>query len=147
MTNTIKTQITLISPTDKIVVPLQIKFNDCDTEMKLAYNGIQYTGKGSDYLWEDAFANLQKELPKEVKLACCMTCRHGNMCPYGNKPNELFCTKDISVNSKIDMCDLFDKTDAYNERKVFSCGFCDEFAYQSETFYTYKDYLYQLHKE
>ena len=51
MTNTNKTTITLIFLADRIVVPLQIKFNDCDTEMNFTYKGIQYTGKGSDYLY------------------------------------------------------------------------------------------------
>ena len=60
-------------------------------------------GYGKDYLWADAFADLQKNLPNNVKMRCCMTCRHGNMCPVGNKPGELFCTKDVSITQKSDL--------------------------------------------
>lgn len=146
-------QITLISPTDKTTVPAQIYYDDDEdamnpsSEINLIYNDIKYQGKGTDYLWVDTFADLQSKLPHDVKLACCMTCRHGNMCPYGNKENQLFCTKDIMIGSKIDMCDLFDKTDTYYEREVFSYGYCDNFAYQSDDFYTYNDFLYQLYKK
>ena len=72
-----------------------------------------------------------------------MTCRHGNMCPYGNIENQLFCTKDLKISNKEDMCHLFDTTDI-EKRKVSSFNYCDNFAYQSKDYYTYNDYLYQL---
>ena len=64
------------------------------------YNGEQLWGQGKDYLWVDAFANVQKQLPDGVLLKCCMTCRHGNMCPYGNEPGKLFCTKGLFCDKK-----------------------------------------------
>lgn len=149
MNKTIKALITLVSPLNKTLVPIQIDYDE-DTnlsEITIIYNSVKYQAKGKDYLWNDTFANLQKMLPKDVKITCCMTCRHGNMCPYGNTVNELFCTKDLTVNSKEDMCDLFDKTDPYSKCRVFSFNCCDDFIYQSNDYYTYNDFLYHLQKK
>ena len=65
--------------------------------------------------------------------------------PLGIK--DLFCTKDIRITSKEDMCNLFDQTNPFEERSVASLDFCDGFVYQSEEHYTYNDYLYQLNKK
>ena len=42
------------------------------------------------------------------------------------------------------MCDLFDQTDPFQERVVASFDCCDDFIYQSDDYYTYNYYLYQL---
>lgn len=112
----------------------------------VTYKGKEIWAQGTDYLWVDAFANLEKRLPDGVAIKCCMTCRHGNMCPYGNWPGELFCTKDLIIGSKDDMIDLFDKEDEntmdLRKRKVTdSCG---EYCHQSWDYYTYNDYLYYV---
>jgi len=90
-----------------------------------------YWGQGYDYLWIDAFADLQKHLPEGVFLKCCLTCRHGNFCPGENKVNEVFCTKDASIVRK-------------NAKQYFHL--CDDFQPQSKDFYTYNDYLHSLKK-
>ena len=82
-----------------------------------------------------------------MPLKGCMTCRHGNMCPYGNKENQLICTKDITITSKEDMLDLFDQTDPFEERAVTSLDFCEDFVCQSDDYYTYNDYFYQLSRK
>ena len=116
----------------------------------IEYEGNEIWGRGKDYLWVDAFANLQKQLPEGVILKCCLTCRHGNMCPYGNMPGEIFCTKDCVITSKKDMCDLYTRELLDNEkiknriRSYFN--FCEEYQHQSWEFYTYNDYLYELDK-
>ena len=115
-------------------------------EINLSYNGMLYRAEGTEYLWEDAFANLQKNLPHNVKLACCMTCQHGNMCPCGNEENQLFCTKDASIASKDDMIKLIYEDASFFGRKVASINYCKDFMYQSDDFYTYNDYLYYLKK-
>lgn len=149
----IQTQIILISPLGKTVVPMQIAYNDDEdaidpvSEISLVYNDIKYQGNGTNYLWVDTFVDLQRKLPDDVKIACCMTCQHGNMCPYGNATNELYCTKDLLIKNKVDMCNLFDSTDAYSKRKIFSCDYCDDFVYQSDDYYTYNDYLLLLNEE
>lgn len=109
-----------------------------------SYNGVEYRGTGTDYLWIDALANLQKALPKDVILKCCVTCRHGNQCPFGDKPNEVFCTKDVNIHHKYDL-DFY--TTDYNERDKRSrqyCDVCEEYKSQSDNYYTYNDFLYHL---
>lgn len=110
------------------------------------YNGKDYWGRGNDYLWMDAFADLHRQLPEGVSLKCCLTCRHGSLCPTGNEENELFCTKDVTINQK---SDLYFYTEDRGEREKRSrqyCSVCEDFRPQSEDFYTYNDYLDFLKK-
>jgi hypothetical protein len=110
------------------------------------YNSKEYCGYGDDYLWIDAFADLQRKLPEGVFLKCCLTCRHGNLCPVGNDVNEVFCTKDVLITQK---SDLFFYTEDEVERAKRSkqyCGLCEDYQPQSEDFYTYNDYLCFLQK-
>lgn len=153
MKKTIETQITLISSSGKTIVPMKINYDDDEdaikpeSEINMIYNSIEYQGKGEDFLWVDTIADLQHKLPQDTKIACCMTCQHGSMCPYGDAANELFCTKDLTIQNKEDLCQLFVKTDPYAERKVSSFNYCDDFVYQSNEYYTYNDFLYELHKK
>lgn len=110
----------------------------------IKYQNKDYLGCGNDSLWVDAFADLQKKLPTDVTLKCCLSCRHGNMCPVGNQPNELFCTKDVHIAQK---SDLFFYTEDYAEREKRSKKYtdvCANYQPQSEDCYTYTDYLYYL---
>ena len=152
MKKSIQEHITLLSPTDIIIAPIQINYdNDEDAanpvEINLTYNGVIYQGKGTDHLWVDAFAALQNRLPKGIKLACCMTCRHGNMCPYGNVENQLFCTKGLEITGKDDIIELFSSTKPFDKRLVASFDSCEDFVYQNDEYYTYNDYLYELRKK
>ena len=153
MKKMLQCNIPLLTPIGKVMVPIQITYEDNEditdpkSEINLLYDGVEYSGSGSDHLWTDTFADLQMKLPKDVKIACCMTCQHGNMCPYGNKENELVCTKGLIITSKEDMCNLFDQTDPFEERAVASLDGCDAFIYQNEEYYTYNDYLDQLRKK
>ena len=90
MKKQIEASISLLSPKGKTTAPVRIYYDDNDVadtsvEINLTYNNTLYQGNGIDYLWGDAFADLQKKLPDDIKIACCMTCHHGNMCPYGNR--------------------------------------------------------------
>ena len=112
----------------------------------IKYNGQELWGRGHDHLWVDAFADLQKQLPQDVTIKCCLTCRYGNMCPVGNKPDELFCTKDVLITQK---SDLYFYTEDDTEREKRSRGYtciCGEYQSQTENYYTYNDYIYQLNK-
>ena len=148
--HTINAKLTLIAPNEKVQVPTQIIYErDDDTallssEIHLTYNGIHYCGKGTDYLWTDTFANLQKQLPDDVTVACCMTCRHGNLCPYGNEQNQLFCLKDTVVHNKEDVLALFDNDDIYDKGSLPCCHYCADFEAQSKEYYTYNDYAFHL---
>jgi len=148
MKKIIESQIFVLSKTNKVSVPVKISYTDNEVEIILKYNNIEYCGTGRDYLWVDAFANLQRKLPHGIFLACCMTCRHGTMCPYGNKENQLYCTKDVKITSKDSVIELMDDKghDSFFERAVSSIHCCDDFIYQSDDCYTYNDYLYHLQK-
>lgn len=145
--------IPLLTPTGTVIVPIKILYSDNEattnpeSQISLLYDGIEYKGTGADFLWEDAFADLQMQLPGEIKIACCMTCCHGNMCPYGNSENQLFCTKGLKVTSKEDLCNLFDQSALFAEGMVTSLDYCDGFIYQSDESYTYNDFWYQLKKK
>ena len=147
MKKIIESQIFVLSKTNKVSVPIQICYTNVDVEITVSYNDTEYCAKGKDHLWVDAFADLQAKLPSNTQLACCMTCRHGNMCPYGNRENQLFCTRDLVISSKGDMIDLFNNTDPYAERVVSSIKYCEVFIYQSKHSYTYSDFLYHLEKK
>jgi len=114
--------------------------NASSVSVRVKYGEKEIYGYGKDYLWADAFAAVQKKLPNNVKLQCCLTCRHGNMCPVGNKPGELFCTKDVTVTQK---SDLFFYTEDDNERAKRSRDYtecCENYQEQSDDFFTYNDY-------
>ena len=153
MKKVLRAKVPLLTPNGKTMVPIVIAYDDSEvienpkSEITLFYNKMEYKGCGADYLWTDTLADLQMKLPNDVKLACCMTCRHGNMCPYGNEVNQLFCTKDITITSKEDMLDLFDQTDPFEERAVASFDFCEDFVCQSDDYCTYNDYFYQLSRK
>lgn len=151
-----KRQVHLVAPEGDQLIDVRIICHDEDVYFKqvlekapiinvgIKYNGQELWGRGKDYLWVDAFADLQKQLPQDVTIKCCLTCRHGNMCPVGNKPDELFCTKDVFITQK---SDLFFYTEDDAEREKRSCGYtcvCDEYQPQTDDYYTYNDFLYQL---
>lgn len=83
----------------------------------IKYNGKELWGRGADYLWIDAFVNLQEQLPDGVTIKCCLTCKHGKFCPVENQLGELFCTKDVLFNEK---SNLFFYTEDETERAKHS---------------------------
>lgn len=113
----------------------------------VSYNGRDNFARGEDdYLWLDAIAALQNQLPIGVTIKGCVTCRHGNLCPTGNNPDEVFCTKDVSIAQKRD---LFFYTEDPAERTKRSREFfysCENWQPQSEEFYTYNDFYDLLNK-
>ena len=115
--------------------------NNPSVSICVKYKGKEFMGCGKDYLWADAFANLQKLLPDDVLLKCCMTCRHGNMCPYGNEPGKVFCAKDVIITSKEDVCELFDSETYRMDDKIKNVtDSCCEYDPQSKGYYIYNDY-------
>lgn len=108
------------------------------------YGGADIWGYGKDYLWVDAFADLQKKLPVGVNIKCCLTCRYGNMCPAGNWPGEIFCTKEVEITQKSDLF-FYTVDDAEREKRIHECtDICDKYCKQSDEYYTYNDYLHDL---
>ena len=156
LNQTYKNQLTLGTPIGNISIDSTVTFPDEDVyhlsentddltvSVGLNYHGSEYWGYGKDYEWLDAFADLQKKLPDGFTIRCCLTCRHGNTCPFGNLPGEFFCTKDLDIKQKND---LFFCTGDDNERKKRSryySYFCNDYAEQSKDYFTYNDYLYYL---
>ena len=123
------------------------KENAIDTEItvKMEYLGKEYVGRGKSLEWTDAFADLQKKLPSDVQLKCCLTCRHGTLCPYGNIPNYILCSRSETIESKDDVIDWLYRTDV-EPMKRSSFQSCAHFAFADEKYYTYNDFLYYLKK-
>ncbi len=148
----------LITPAGEEETEIHIVYHEEDTcfqgeldkgptvSIGVKYNDEQLWGQGKDYLWVDAFANVQKQLPVGVFLKCCMTCQHGNMCPFGSEPGKIYCTKDFIINSKEDMCNLFNYDERFRTAEMIKnvAHSCDEYRHQSNDYYTYNDYLYYL---
>lgn len=147
--------IKLKTSVDLVTVPLKVireyldnsqPLEDRDpiyVQLVLCYGNHEYSGRGEDFLGSDALADLQKSLPANIKIECCMTCCCGNMCPYGNAPGTLFCSKGYTINSKEDLLKYFDG-DRPALPEVNSNSFCKEFIYQSSGYYTYNDFKYYL---
>ena len=147
MKKIIESQITLLSHSGNTISPIRICYDDDEVEISLEYSGTRYQGMGTDFMWADAFWDLQRKLPDGTSLACCMTCKHGNMCPYGNVENQLFCTKDALITSKHDMIDLIYRDKSFYDRVVATFDYCNDFVCQSDDHYTYSDYYYLRKKD
>lgn len=154
-------EITLMTPNGEQRTSLHIECHEEDmydqgklVKAPIVSAGIKYQdremwGHGKDYFWVDAFADLQKQLPDGACLKCCLTCRHGNMCPFGNKPGEIFCTKGVEITSKNQLCDWFNREELSGgiQNRIRSyADTCEDHKPQSHGFYTYSDYLYELEK-
>ena len=106
-------------------------------------NGVWYWGFGKENTGSEAYADLQKNLPEGIFLKCCLSCRHGNQCIYGNMPDELFCTRDRVITQKQDLRD--DDHSLYiQERKRRYADCCQDWEAQDDHYYTYSDYPYFL---
>lgn len=91
---------------------------------------------------EDAIVYLQSVLPQNISLVCCMSCRHGNFCTYGNNDDEIFCLKGFTPKNKSDVCDLFSNHfNLIKEKSRRFLDFCKEYApIDDATYYTYNDW-------
>ena len=90
---------------------------------------------------ELAIKNLQKILPENIKIACCQSCRYGNFCPYGDNENEVFCLKDMRINNKNDVCDIFSLNENYKAWSRKLLDFCTNYKPISKNeYYTYNDW-------
>lgn len=112
----------------------------------IKFEGKEFRGHGKDYLWVDALASLQQQLPKGISLKCCLTCRHGNFCPFGSEPGTIFCTKDKTFESKEDVCNLFivESETIWSQRIKKYADTCESYERLSKSHYTYNDFLHYL---
>lgn len=136
------TFITLLVNGKNIVVPIYISDEelavDAKVTIEIIYNDVKYIGVGKELNWVDAFADLQKKLPNGVVLKCCMSCKYGNLNLYGNIPNQVICSKNIS--SKDDLLEYL-YTGDYNQNEQKSTDVCENFDLANKEYYTYNDFL------
>ena len=64
MRKILRCEIPLLTPDGKVLTPIQIVYDDTEiianpsSEITLSYNGNEYKGYGTDYLWLDTLDNL-----------------------------------------------------------------------------------------
>ena len=149
MKKTIEKQILILSPDGIVSAPITVEYRDGDgfsSEVRSELNKKTFRGVGESRGLEQAFADLEKNLPENCSLRCCMVCRHGNFCPFGGAPGQLFCTKDKVINSKDDMIALFSDKSAFG-REVFAADNYGDFVRQDRDHYTYNGFLYYCFKD
>lgn len=110
---------------------------------RLQFDDEEYIGQGMDYLWMDALADLQRQLPQGTFLKCCLSCRYANQCPTGSLPNELYCTKDASIRKKQDLFPYTQGEEASRRLRQYG-SLCPDYQAQSPDYFTYNDYPYLL---
>ncbi len=143
-------QIHLSTPTGDVILIADIVYhsknilvtdeNAESMSIKIIFNEREYIGIGTEYPWMDAFTNLQKQLPENVNIKGCINCRYGNMCPVGNAPFEVFCTKDLIITQKEDLFFYTeDITESKNRSREYT-GLCESYEKQSKSYYTYTNY-------
>ena len=146
----ITTKINIISDDIEQSLDLFISFDNDDEDktsqmiIRTNYQGKDIIAIGTHYPYDDAFSDLQNKLPKNVQIKCCVACCHGNQCPVGNAPNEVFCTNDVQISSKSD-CFYYTEDEFEREKRSRRYwDFCDDFCPQNESEYTYSTYFYFL---
>ena len=61
------------------------------------------------------------------------------MCPGGNVPNALFCTKDVVIEKKSDLRFYTEDHAERVKRARTYCDLCADFRPRSDEYYTYND--------
>ena len=116
-------------------------------KLKAYINGVEYISSREFEIMEFAVIDFQKALPKNIQIAGCQACRHGNFCPYGDNENEIYCLKDYQPKNKMDVADIInnDKIFALPKHELLYC--CEEYQKIDETYYNYNDWDYYFKKQ
>jgi HAD superfamily hydrolase (TIGR01509 family) len=148
-TDVYREKINLLVKGESVEIPIKVTHKEdaaaAEITVKIEYLGKEYHGTGKSLEWTDAFADLQKNLPDGVRLQCCLTCRHGTLCPYGNIPNYVLCSKSETITSKDDVIDWLYEMDDIEPMKRNSFQNCEHFIFADEEHFTYNDFEYYLH--
>lgn len=149
-----KTELTLATPVGDVIVQARLSehnvpvyYNGMRVEpdsmsVTVEYESKKYWSTPPCHTWEAAFASLQKSLPEGIKIKSCLTCRHGNFCPYGNESGEIFCLKNDKPKNKLDVCDLLNGDKDLDQKRKEISFVCPDYKEQSEGYYTYNDFMY-----
>ena len=139
-----------ISATDRSCMsyPLEIITLGYDEEslsyivrLKVIINDVEYTTSPHSFM-EFSVINLQRQLPQNIKIACCQTCRHGNFCPYGDHDNEIYCLLGYIPKDKSDVVCIFSHADSKIALPVNALlHWCEKYQEITDDYYTYNDWL------
>ncbi|MFJ7935532.1 hypothetical protein [Sporosarcina sp. NPDC096371] len=129
------------------VIPTKMFYEQLDEDelqnigFEVKVNNHQIQSKLSSSI-EYAVKYLQKELPDNIGIACCQSCRHGNFNPFGDLENEIFCLKDKTLLNRDDAVKTFSKRDkSFGTRSRKLLDFCKDYKPISENEkYTYNDW-------
>ncbi|MDF2856987.1 MAG: hypothetical protein K0Q87_2838 [Neobacillus sp.] len=115
------------------------EFRKVHFEVEVEKQHVQ--SKKSDIM-EVAIKNLQKALPANIRLAGCISCKHGNFNPFGDVENEIFCLKDKTLHNREDVVEIFsNQVESMSPRSRSLLDFCKEFEPIAKIGkYTYNDW-------
>ena len=125
-----------------------------DTDLfRISFNLGNATYVISNNCMEFAIISLQKQLPDNIQIVCCQTCKHGNFCPFGDEENEIFCLIGYSPKNKSDVVDIFTANmhiedgfaDFHFPRKEL-LDYCKKYEKINDNYYTYNDWNYHFKK-
>jgi hypothetical protein len=115
------------------------EFRKVHFEVEVEKQHVQ--SKKSDIM-EVAIKNLQKALPANIRLAGCISCKHGNFNPFGDVENEIFCLKDKTLHNREDVVEIFsNQVESMSTRSRRLLDFCKEYEPIAKSGkYTYNDW-------
>lgn len=99
--------------------------------------------------FEGALIDIQKQLPKNVKIKTCLSCKYSHYSPFGSSMfGNLYCFKKLKertakVNDKISLFDIWEI--AYKENKLYyvqETFDCEEHEFVEENDWVYKDWIF-----
>jgi len=135
--------------------------NGHDDEFELDIFALSLNIEGIDYLsnrncdnMEYAIIDLQKQLPDNIQIACCQSCKHGNFCPYGDIENEIFCLFDFNPKDKMDVVEIFNYSEYMKSPEDGGClrfpkkellNYCEKYdKIDDDNYYTYNGWNYDV---
>ena len=99
--------------------------------------------------FEGALIYIQKQLPENVKIKTCLSCKYSHYSPFGSAMfGSLHCFKKLKertseINDKISLFDIWEI--AHNENKLFTVQEtfdCEEHEFVGENDWVYKDWFF-----
>ena len=115
--------------------------------LKVKVANTEYTNKHDYDCMEYAIIDLQKQLPNNIQIVCCESCKHGNFHPAGNDENKIFCLRDYTPHNKSDVAGIFIDDDYSRLPKntaIYSnelLHWCDKYDRINDNYYTYNDWI------
>lgn len=121
------------------------KENSPSRTVSATVDGVLYIGTAEST--ELALIDIAKQLPGRCSIKSCLSCRHGNFCPFGNADNEIFCIKDFSPKQKSDLYEVTQNGLERIKRRHLLFDLCPDYMPAIEEYYHYNDYLYLVNRQ